>query len=386
MSLPTIGSMLDASGSFQRGQSIAQQSINQRLQRDEAEQRLNLQNKQIALQEQEAQAKIQEALILKEGAIKSYQDPNVLKEIYGVNPTFAKSVADFNQNQYQAAFQTGNLLLKTDAKNKQFYYEGARDKLKALFPNLAPELGDKFSPELQQKLKREIDLVKANINTTYDLQKTARGLENYNKMTGELSGRVAGIYETPSYSTIDLGNKVVGFNSKTGNVKDLGLTKVDITQREEIKKEEKAIKGAEKIDKLAQNLNDNFNKLKEIGGISEAGEGFNPMEIPFAQLVAKIGNTKAQAYRENIKAAKQSAKLLIMEATGMSAKVFDSNTEAQALLDSLGSEIGNYGSAIEAIQQFADTYGTGNFKVNNLSKQLDSKSKSSGQIKFLGFE
>jgi hypothetical protein len=381
MSLPTIGSMLDASGSFQRGQSIAQQSINQALQRDEADQRLNLQNRQVALQEQEYAQKLQAQLAEQQLIQESFNKPEeVLPLIYSRNPEKAKAIANQIQDNYQQKYQTANLLFKTDAKNKQFYYERSLPTLQEQFPNI--QFGDKFSPEIQKQLKAEADIVKSKINTVYSLQETARGLENYNKMTGELGGRVAGIYETPSYSTIDLGDKVVAINSKTGNVKDLGLTKVDKAQREEIKKEEKAIKGAKEIDKLAKDLNDNFNKLKKSGGISEAGKGFNPMAIPGAQLVAKIGNTESQAYRDNIEAAKQTAKLMIMEATGMTASMLNSNYEAQSLLDSLGSEVGNYNSAMEAIQRFADKYGTGNFKTDNLAK----KTNSNDQIKFLGFE
>lgn len=379
MSLPTIGSMLDASGSFTRGQSIAQQSIDSRLQRD----RLSLQDRQIALQEQEAQRQIKAQQAEQKLIEESFNKPEeVLPLIYSKSPEKAKLIANQIQDTYQQKYQTANLLLKTDAQNKQFYYERALPELQQAFPNI--QFGDKFIPEIQKQLKREADFVKAKINTVYSLQETARGLENYNKMTGDLSA--TGQRTAPSYSTIDTGEKIVGFDSKTGNVKDLGLTKVDKTQKEDIKKEEKALRGAEKIDRLASDLQNNFNKLKEIGGIQSAGDGFNPMEIPFAQLAAKIGNTKAQSYREKIKGAKQSAKLMIMEATGMSAKVFDSNTEAQALLDSLGNEIGDYDSAMSAIQRFADTYGTGNFKVNSLNQDEVRQSKPSGQIKFLGFE
>lgn len=385
MSLPTIGSMLDASGSFQRGQSIAQQSINQRLQRDEAEQRLNLQNRQVALQEQEYAQKLQAQLAEQQLIQESFNKPEeVLPLIYSRNPEKAKAIANQIQDNYQQKYQTANLLLKTDAKNKQFYYERALPELQQQFPNI--QFGDKFSPEIQKQLKAEADIVKSKINTVYSLQETARGLENYNKMTGELGGRVAGVYETPSYSTIDLGDKVVAINSKTGNIKDLGLTKVDKAQKEEVKKEEKAVKGAEKVDKLAENLTMNFNKLKEVGGIATAGQGFNLMEIPGAQGIAKIANTEAQSYRNKINSQKQAAKFAIMEATGMSAKAVDSNQEAKAILDSIGSEVGDYEAAIFAIQQFADRYGTGNFKVDNLVKQPDSKASSSGQIKFLGFE
>jgi len=176
----------------------------------------------------------------------------------------------------------------------------------------------------------------------------------------------------PSYSTIDTGEKIVGFDSKTGNVKDLGLTKIDKTQREDIKKEEKAIKGAEKIDNLAKNLAENFNELKKAGGIQSAGSGINVMEIPGAQFASKVLNTKAQSYRNKINSQKQAAKFAIMEATGMSAKAVDSNQEAKAILDSIGSEVGDYDSAIFAIQEFANRYGTGNFKVDNLKKETPS--------------
>jgi hypothetical protein len=383
MSLPTIGSMLDASGSFAKGQSIAQQSINQRLQRDEADQIRALRERQVSLQEQEAIQKFQAQQAEQKLIEESFNKPEeVLPLVYARDPNKAKAIADQIQNTYQQKYQTANLLLKTDAQNKQFYYERALPELQQAFPNI--QFGDKFSPEIQKQLKREADFVKAKINTVYSLQETARGIENYNNMTGDLIA--TGQRTAPSYSTIDTGDKIVGFDSKTGNVKDLGLTKIDKTQREEIKKEEKAIKGAEKIDNLAKNLADNFNKLKEVGGIQSAGEGFNPMEIPFAQGIAKVANTKAQSYRNKINSQKQAAKFAIMEATGMSAKAVDSNQEAKAILDSIGSEVGDYDSAIFAVQEFANRYGTGNFKVNSLNQDKVRQSKPSGQIKFLGFE
>lgn len=381
MTLPTIGSMLDASGSFARGQSVAQQAIDSRLQRD----RLSLQDRQLALQEQEIQRQIQAQLAEQKLIEESFNKPEeVLPLVYARDPNKAKAIAEQVQNTYQQKYQIANMLLKTDAQNKQFYYERALPDLQQAFPNI--QFGDKFSPEIQKQLKREADFVKSKINTVYSLQETARGLESYNKMTGELNGRVAGIYQAPSYSTIDIGDKIVAFDSRSGRVKDLGLTKIDKTQREEIKKEEKAKEGAKKIDRLAENLAKNFNKLKEVGGIQSAGEGFNPMEIPFAQGAAKIANTKAQSYRNKINSQKQAAKFAIMEATGMSAKAVDSNQEAKAILDSIGSEVGDYDSAIFAIQEFANRYGTGNFKVNSLNQKEANQNKSSNQIKFLGFE
>lgn len=383
MDLPTIGSMLNATGSFNQGQSIAQQSINQRLQRDEADQMRAYRERQISLQEQEAAQKFQAQLAEQKLIEESFNKPEqVLPLIYSRNPEKAKAIANQIQDNYQQKYQIANLLLKTDAQNKQFYYERALPELQQQFPNI--QFGDKFSPEIQKQLKREADFVKTKINTVYQLQETARGLENYNKMTGELVA--TGQRTAPSYSTIDTGEKIVGFDSKTGNVKDLGLSKIDKTQKEEIKKEEKTIKGAQKIDNLAQNLADNFNKLKEVGGIKSAGEGFNAMEIPGAQFASKVLNTKAQSYRNKINSQKQAAKFAIMDATGMSAKAVDSNQEAKAILDSIGSEVGDYDSAMFAIQEFANRYGTGNFKVNNLSKQPNSKVSSSSQIKFIGFE
>lgn len=383
MNLPTIGSMLDAPGSFAKGQSMMQQSINQRLQRDEADQIRALRERQVNLQEQEAIQKFQAQQAEQKLIEASFEKPEeVLPLIYSRSPEKAKIIANQIQDNYQQKYQIANLLLKTDAQNKQFYYERALPDLQQQFPNI--QFGDKFSPEIQKQLKREADFTKSKINTVYQLQETARGIENYNKMTGELSP--TGSRAAPSYSTIDTGNRIVGFDSTTGNVKDLGLTKVDNTQREEIKKEEKALKGAEKIDELAQNLAENFNKLKEVGGIQSAGEGFNPMEIPFAQGIAKIANTKAQSYRNKINSQKQAAKFAIMEATGMSAKAVDSNQEAKAILDSIGSEVGDYDSAIFAVQEFANRYGTGNFKAGNSEKQEARQSKPSGQIKFLGFE
>jgi hypothetical protein len=191
MNLPTIGSMLDASGSFTRGQSIAQQSINQRLQRDEADQIRALRERQVNLQEQEAIQKFQAQQAEQKLIEASFEKPEeVLPLIYARDPNKAKAIANQIQDNYQQKYQTANLLLKTDAQNKQFYYERALPELQQAFPNI--QFGDKFSPEIQKQLKREADFVKSKINTVYSLQETARGLENYNKMTGDLSGAIAG--------------------------------------------------------------------------------------------------------------------------------------------------------------------------------------------------
>ena len=126
----------------------------------------------------------------------------------------------------------------------------------------------------------------------------------------------------------DLYRQKTGGRGLAQDVNSVGTRTFDVPRYgEEIKKEEKAKEGAKKIDRLAENLAENFNKLKEVGGIQSAGEGFNPMEIPFAQGVAKIANTKAQSYRNKINSQKQAAKFAIMEATGMSAKAVDSNQE-----------------------------------------------------------
>ena len=184
--LPTIGSLLNASQSFNAGQSLAQQSINSRLNRDVAEQRMNLENRQMALQEQQFAQKLQAQLAEQELAEQLRINPEkALPLIYRKDPSKAKALADGLQNEYQTKYQVGTSLLKTDAKNKQFYYERALPTLQEMFPNI--QFGDVYDSQTGKQLEAELKLTKARINTVYNLQETARGLENYNTVTGDLT-------------------------------------------------------------------------------------------------------------------------------------------------------------------------------------------------------
>lgn len=183
--MPDFNLGLDASGSFTRGQSIASQLIDNRLRREQQDQNFNIQNRQVVLQEQEAQQRIQQQQAFEALAQEYYKDPSKVGPLlFAKNPQAAAHIAENAQQQYASQYNTLTLLTKdTKAENKQAVYELLKPELQRQFPEL--EFGDKASTELMSSLKARASAIKAKMKTNLEFKDTAQGIVGFNPLTGE---------------------------------------------------------------------------------------------------------------------------------------------------------------------------------------------------------
>ena len=127
-------------------------------------------------------------------------------------------------------------------------------------------------------------------------------------------------------------------------------------------------KGMDQVSYIGARMNELYNKLDETGGIINPEKGsFENLVARFrsgnsGQVVGKALGTKEQSYRREIDNLRNQAKTAIMQASGLSSKAFDSNVEAKALLDSLGSPDQDIDSSLNAVKAFVDRYGNKQYK------------------------
>lgn len=190
---------LDASGSFTRGASIANQIIDNRLRRDQQNQNYNIQDRQVALQEQAAQYERQQQQVIQQLSKEAFERPDVvLPQLYAQNPAAAAKVSEGIQQRYSQQYNTLALLTKdTKAENKQATYELLKPELQRMFPEL--EFGDKASTELMNVMKANASVIKAKMKTNLEFRDTAQGIVGFNPLTGESTS--TGIASKPNEAT-----------------------------------------------------------------------------------------------------------------------------------------------------------------------------------------
>jgi hypothetical protein len=437
MNLPTIGNQLNAAGSFASGANIAQNAIDSRLRRDQIQNQYDIQNRQVALQEQEYAIRMQQQLAEQALMQEAGNSPEkVLPQIYAINPKKAKELANFIQDNYQQKYQTANLLLNSKVEDKQFYYEGIKDQLQQQYPNIP--FGDKFTAQEQKLLKREADIVKSKINTVYDLQETANGIENYNKMTGTLDGVIApsrpnargespsAVREYEYFQSLNPKEKASYLNLKRNTVGE-GMTfdeqgnvvpldgympsKKDIESVKSAGKKEGELETERKFaapkmyNSMQTAITKNDNVIKTIDNIipnvseSTAGLGgvllsklpgtlAKDVERQIETVVANLGFKELQEMRNNSPTGGALGQVSERENELLQAIVANlkQDQSPKQLLENLKVAKEEIKASQQRIREAYDReYGTGNFKKDNLSNRY-TPSQNSGQIKFLGIE
>lgn len=369
--LPTISEMLNAGDSFEAGRRQAEQAGIE-----------NVRKAQLALAQQKQTQLIENdkarTLALEQIKNEGFNNPQALTMIYGVDKDLGDRIAKERDIYNRTTSSVIDFVLNTPLQERQNAWDKARSYLKSRgisTSDLPAEYDDKNVGTMLKMKQREIRTWEDNWKTI----NTDKGLA----LLGEKSGEIS---PTP-YNTLENAETAMKIRKGESEIErnridtlsrqqDILKTKAetariydDIKQnRIKIDKEfgnlSEKEKGAEQVSYIGERMKELYGKLDQAGGIINPDKGvLHNLGARFrsgewvGQNVGKAFGTEEQSWRREINNLRNQAKVAIMQATGLSAKAFDSNAEAKALLDSLGNPDQDIKSSLNAVESFVGRYG-----------------------------
>lgn len=140
----------------------------------------------------------------------------------------------------------------------------------------------------------------------------------------------------------------------------------------------------DELDKEGGIVNTNKNSIMNTGRYLANTEGgsalFGLIPVPGGQDVGRAFGTKEQTIRDKLDAKKKLLSRVIMQATGMSAKQMDSNTELKMFLNSLGNPSSSYQSNKDILKTLSGMYGLGTLAEGSESPASDLSTMSDDEI------
>lgn len=321
-------------------------SIGDALQQRQMQQRqLDLSENKLQLEQELQNRKLQQQEALRRVSMEAFNNPQALKTVYSLDRELGESIAKERDKYNRITSTIISDVLSTRPENQQQVWEMNKARLEQRGIDTS-DLPQKFSPETAKMLKGKQNEIRTWDDTLTALD-TSRGIMLKSDRTGEITPTGLMPYDPLSarVSAAEFGDKRLK-ESRELDDKEQGNQQVaDIGERmKELYKD---------LDNSKAIVNKDRGVLSNLKARFQSGPWTG-------QVIGGAVGTEEQSKRDEIKRLKQSAKIAIMKATGLSSKAFDSNIEAKGLLDSLGDPSSDYDSSVNAVNNFIDMYGTKN--------------------------
>lgn len=290
------------------------------------------------------------------------------------------------------------------AQNQQYEYQ-RKQQLRAQLPQIMEKMKGKspqeifnallpFDPELaaegarlaiaQQKLGLEEKRLASGLDNPSSVRETEWFMQQplevqrahiMNKRASQIldQGGYRGVYDPMADDITTTFDKTLAPNelpeTKEAQARATEQGKFDA------KMENEGIPAKERVNSTVDSVMENLNKLDELGGIVSSknsateNAAISTKQSFVGQAIGKRAGTQEQVLRENIKSQKPALINAIRQATGMSAKAMDSNTELQFYLQQVGGEGVPLESQIYALQLIKEQYGLGGGNTGSMPMQ-----------------